>query len=74
VFFSSAVAAPEVGVKTYRTVGTSRAVALTATAPELAAATARVRACAATVPVLEWRADVGDESFLRGLGRLLAPA
>jgi phosphoribosylamine-glycine ligase len=71
VFFSSAV---HVSQRTYRTVGTSRAVALAATAPELAAATERVRACAATVPVLEWRADVGDPSYLDGLAKLLAAA
>jgi phosphoribosylamine-glycine ligase len=71
VFFSSAV---RVSGDTYRTVGTSRAVALAATAPELAAATERVRACAATVPVLEWRNDVGDPGYLEGLVRLLAAA
>jgi phosphoribosylamine--glycine ligase len=71
VFFSSAV---HVSQSTYRTVGTSRAVALAATAPELTAATERVRACAATVPVLEWRADVGDPNYLDGLAKLLAAA
>jgi phosphoribosylamine-glycine ligase len=71
VFFSSAV---QVSESTYRTVGTSRAVALAATARELAAATERVRACAAAVPVLEWRADVGDPSYLEGLAKLLAAA
>jgi phosphoribosylamine--glycine ligase len=68
VFFSSAVA---VGETTYRTVGTSRAVALAATAPELQVATDRVRSCAAGVPVLEWREDVGDASYLEGLSGLL---
>jgi phosphoribosylamine---glycine ligase len=71
VFFSSAV---RVSQNTYRTVGTSRAVALAATAPELERATERVRAAAATVPVLEWRADVGDGRYLEGLARLLAAA
>jgi phosphoribosylamine-glycine ligase len=71
VLFSSAV---QVGDNSYRTVGTSRAVALAATAPELAAATERVRACASRVPVLEWRTDVGDASYLDGLSRLLTAA
>ncbi len=70
VFFSSAVA---VGENAYRTVGTSRAVALTATAPTLEQARARVAAGAATVPVLEWRRDVGDERYLRDLARLVEP-
>jgi phosphoribosylamine---glycine ligase len=71
VFFSSAVSVSE---NTYRTVGTSRAVALAATARELADAAERVRACARDVPVLEWRHDVGDERYLSGLSRLLAAA
>jgi phosphoribosylamine--glycine ligase len=71
VFFSSAVALSE---HTYRTVGTSRAVALAATAPDLPSAAERVRACARGVPVLEWRNDVGDEHYLNGLSRLLAVA
>jgi phosphoribosylamine--glycine ligase len=70
VHFSSAV---EVGENAYRTVGTSRAVALTTTAPTLEQARARVAASAATVPVLEWRADVGDERYLEGLVRLVEP-
>jgi phosphoribosylamine--glycine ligase len=68
VFFSSAV---EIGTREYRTVGTSRAVALATTAPTLEQARARVAACAETVPVLEWRRDVGDESYLRDLTRLV---
>ena len=28
--------------------------------------------CAATVPVLEWRRDVGDEGYLDGLRELVA--
>ncbi len=70
VYFSSAVGA---GDSLYRTVGTSRAVALAAGAPTLAEARARVVACAETVPVLEWRRDVGDESYLGGLSRLVHP-
>ncbi len=70
VHFSSAV---EIGENAYRTVGTSRAVALTTTAPTLEQARVRVAACAATVPVLEWRADVGDERYLDDLARLVQP-
>ena len=68
VFFSSAVAG---GQSTYRTVGTSRAVALASTAPTLEQARARVAGCAARVPVLEWRRDVGEMSYLRGLSALV---
>jgi phosphoribosylamine--glycine ligase len=70
VFFSSAVAVSE---DVYRTVGTSRAVALATAAPTLAEARERVLACARTVPVLEWRSDVGDERYLSGLRRLVYP-
>jgi len=70
VFFSSAV---EAGAGTYRTVGTSRAVALATTAPTLDQARARVQGWAAQVPLLEWRRDVGDSGYLEGLGRLVAP-
>ncbi len=70
VFFSSAVqTAPDA----YRTVGTSRAVALVSAAPTLEQARLRVVGCAASVPVLEWRADVGDERYLNDLTRLVAP-
>jgi phosphoribosylamine--glycine ligase len=69
-FFSSAV---EIGENTYRTVGTSRALALTTTAPTLEHARVRVAECAASVPVLQWRRDVGDQRYLNGLSRLLAP-
>src|SRR5271169_4136652 len=69
VFFSSAVATAE---NSYRTVGTSRAVALASTAPSLEQARARVAECAGTVPVLEWRRDVGDERYLEGLRALVA--
>jgi len=64
VFFSSAVAT---GEDSYRTIGTSRAVALASTAPTLEQARARVAGCASRVPVLEWRRDVGDEAYLDGL-------
>lgn len=70
VFFSSAV---EIGENSYRTVGTSRAVALASTAPTLEQARARVVEHAASVPVLQWRSDVGDEGYLNGLKRLLEP-
>jgi phosphoribosylamine---glycine ligase len=71
VFFSSAV---QTGENAYRTVGTSRAVALTSTAPTLEQARARVSACATSVPVLEWRRDVGENAYLDGLGELVSPA
>src|SRR2546429_1076665 len=69
VFFSSA---ERIGPSKYRTVGTSRAVALAATAPELEQARALVASGAASVPVLEWRRDVGDPRYLDGLRRLVA--
>jgi phosphoribosylamine-glycine ligase len=68
VFFSSAVTH---GENSYRTVGTSRAVALASTAATLEQARERVAACAATVPVLEWRHEVGDERYLRELRPLV---
>ena len=68
VFFSSAV---QVGEGAYRTVGTSRAVALATTAPTLEQARSTVLASAATVPVLEWRGDVGDQNYLNGLTALV---
>ena len=68
VFFSSAVAA---GEHRYRTVGTSRAVALARTAPTLEEARELLTRCAETVPVLEWRREVGDERYLRDLRRLV---
>jgi phosphoribosylamine--glycine ligase len=70
VFFSSATRA---GESTYRTVGTSRAVALASTAPTLEQARVRVVEAAASVPVLEWRKDVGDGEYLNGLSRLVQP-
>ncbi len=68
VFFSSAV---HVAENTYRTVGTSRAVALVATAPTLAQAHERVVECASSVGVLQWRREVGDERYLQGLTALV---
>jgi phosphoribosylamine--glycine ligase len=64
VFFSSA---EETGEHAYRTIGTSRAVALATTAPTLARAHERVSACARTIPVLEWRREVGDPRYLAEL-------
>ncbi|HTA12985.1 MAG TPA: phosphoribosylamine--glycine ligase [Solirubrobacteraceae bacterium] len=69
VFFSSAV---ETGENSYRTVGTSRAVALAATAPTLEQARKRVVAAAETVDVLEWRRDIGQMSYLEDLSALVA--
>jgi phosphoribosylamine--glycine ligase len=69
VFFSSAVNVDE---RSYRTVGTSRAVALATTAPTLESARERVVGCARSIPVLEWRSDVGKESYLQGLAGLIA--
>jgi phosphoribosylamine--glycine ligase len=71
VFFSSAVA---IGDGRYRTVGTSRAVALATSAPSLARAHERVAAAAEAVPDLEWRHDVGDPRYLEDLTRLTRPA
>jgi phosphoribosylamine---glycine ligase len=68
VFFSSAT---RIGADAYRTVGTSRAVALASTAPTLEQARAGVVDHAASVPVLEWRRDVGDRSYLDGLAKLV---
>jgi len=70
VFFSSATS---IGGDAYRTVGTSRAVALASTAPTLEQARARAMDCAATIPVLEWRTDVGEESYMNGLTNLVRP-
>jgi phosphoribosylamine--glycine ligase len=69
VFFSSAVAT---GERTFRTVGTSRAVALAATGPSLARARELVVTSADAVPVLEWRRDVGEDAYLENLRGLLA--
>jgi phosphoribosylamine--glycine ligase len=71
VYFSSAVAT---GRHAYRTVGTSRAVALASTAPTLEEARARVAGWAQTVPVLQWRRDVGRERYLEGLRALVGGA
>jgi phosphoribosylamine--glycine ligase len=69
VFFSSAV---QTGEDSYRTVGTSRAVALATTAPTLEQARLRVTRSAASVPVLQWRRDVGEGGYLDGLRQLVA--
>jgi phosphoribosylamine---glycine ligase len=68
VLFASAEA---LAPGTYRTVGTSRAVALVTTAPTLEQARARVARCAGTVSTLQWRRDVGDEGYLSALARLV---
>jgi phosphoribosylamine--glycine ligase len=67
-FFSSAV---QTGENSYRTVGTSRALALATTAPTLEQARLRVVGCAASAPRLEWRGDVGDGDYLNGLRKLV---
>lgn len=69
VFFSSA---ERVSEDTFRTVGTSRAVALATTAPTLSEAHGRIVAQASAIDVLEWRREVGDERYLQGLGALVA--
>jgi phosphoribosylamine--glycine ligase len=71
VFFASAVQA---GENAYRTVGTSRAVALVTTAPTLAQAHERIDACAETIDTLQWRREVGDERYLQGLAALVRQA
>ena len=68
VFFASAV---EISEGLYRTVGTSRAVALAGSGATLEQARARVLECAATVDGLEWRGDVGREGYLEGLSELV---
>jgi phosphoribosylamine--glycine ligase len=68
VFFASAV---ETSDNSYRTVGTSRAVALATTAPTLEPARTLLVDCAGSVPVLQWRRDVGDQRYLRSLRKLL---
>jgi phosphoribosylamine--glycine ligase len=67
VFFSSAIG---LGEDRYRTVGTSRAVALATTAPTLEQARLRVLEGAASVPVLDWRRDVGEQDYLNALSGL----
>jgi phosphoribosylamine---glycine ligase len=71
VFFSSA---ERTDAQRFRTVGTSRAVALAATSPQLQEARSLVAGAAASVPVLEWRRDVGDPRYLQGLQRLVGAA
>jgi phosphoribosylamine--glycine ligase len=64
VFFASAV---ETAENRYRTVGTSRAVALATTAPTLEQARRLLVECARTVDTLQWRSDVGDDAYINGL-------
>lgn len=71
VFFSAAV---RTGERSFRTVGTSRAVALAATAPELELARERVAGAAGAIAGLQWRADVGRTAYLEGLRSLVAAA
>ena len=71
VFFASSI---QIAEHTYRTVGTSRAVALVTTAPTLRSAHERIVSCADSVGVLEWRREVGDERYLENLARLVGPA
>jgi phosphoribosylamine---glycine ligase len=71
VCFASSV---QTGANTYRTVGTSRAVALVTCAPTLREAHERIVACAGSVGVLQWRREVGDERYLQGLAGLVRSA
>jgi phosphoribosylamine--glycine ligase len=69
VFFASAV---QSGENTYRTVGTSRAVALATTAPTLEQARLRLVECAGSVRgPLQWRRDVGSGRYLADLAKLV---
>ncbi|HYB23258.1 MAG TPA: hypothetical protein VED41_05640, partial [Solirubrobacteraceae bacterium] len=68
VFFS---AATQTGANAYRTVGTSRVVALATTAPTLERARRRVAEIAESIPVLQWRRDIGRMSYLEGLTALV---
>ncbi|HEY2217480.1 MAG TPA: hypothetical protein VGH21_08285, partial [Solirubrobacteraceae bacterium] len=71
VYFSSAV---HVAGNAYKTLGTSRAVALATTAPTLAEAHERIVRCAADVDVLQWRREVGDVRYLQALAELVHPS
>ncbi|HTA05687.1 MAG TPA: hypothetical protein VK774_04930 [Solirubrobacteraceae bacterium] len=68
VYFSSAV---HLAGNCYRTVGTSRAVALATTAPTLSAAHERIVRRAGEVDVLQWRREVGDVRYLQALTELV---
>jgi phosphoribosylamine--glycine ligase len=69
VFFASAV---QSGENTYRTVGTSRAVALATTAPTLEQARLRLVERAGLVRgPLQWRRDVGSGRYLEDLAKLV---
>jgi phosphoribosylamine---glycine ligase len=71
VFFASSV---QLGERSFRTVGTSRAVALVTTAPTLPEAHARVLDCARSVGTLQWREEVGDARYLNELAGLVRQA
>jgi phosphoribosylamine--glycine ligase len=71
VFFASSV---QIAENSYRTVGTSRAVALVTTAPTLAVAHERIVRCAGSVGTLQWRREVGDERYLQALSSLVRQA
>ncbi len=66
VHFSSTV---QIAPGRYRTVGTSRALALTASGPSLEQCRERLIACARRVPALEWREDIGTSAYLQSLSR-----
>ena len=66
VHFSSTV---QVAPGRYRTVGTSRALALTTSGPSLEQCRERLIACARRVPALEWREDIGTSDYLQSLSR-----
>jgi phosphoribosylamine--glycine ligase len=68
VFFASA---ERTSGTSFRTLGTSRALALATTAPTLARAHSRIADCAASVAPLQWRHDVGDETYLNRLSKLV---
>ncbi len=61
-------ACERIGTDRYRTVGSSRVLALTTTADTLAAAHARIEDCIAATfgdaPVLEWRHEIGDPAYV----------
>ena len=74
VFFASAVQSSE-KENTYRTVGTSRAVALVTTAPTLEQARLRLVEYAGSVRgPLQWRQDVGSGRYLENLAKLVGPS
>ncbi len=68
VYFSSAV---QIAGDSYKTLGTSRAVALATTAPTLPEAHQRIVGRARDVDVLQWRREVGDVRYLQALADLV---